>query len=74
MDAKRAGKILASLRTDRGLTKRKVARDTGCSYASICAYEYGTRMPCDDVKVKLANYYGVPVESIFYTEANYEKQ
>ena len=66
MDAKKVGQKLASLRKSRNLTKKQVSKDTGCSYKSICSYEYGTRIPNDDVKQKLANYFNASVVDIFF--------
>ena len=66
MDAKEIGAILRKLREEKKETKRHVAKTTGCSYASICAYEYGNRIPCDEVKVKLASHFGTTVEKIFF--------
>lgn len=55
------------LRTLRGVrTKTGVAKDLGISYSALCAYEYGDRIPADNVKVLIANYYGVTVQSIFF--------
>lgn len=68
MDAKMVGQKLAELRRERGLTKKQVAKDLGCAYQSICSYEYGTRVPCDEMKNKLAKYYCASVEYIFFTE------
>ena len=68
MDAKKIGERIAALRKERGQSKRFLAEKTGCSYTSICAYEYGLRIPCDDAKVRIANHFGVTVESIFFAE------
>ena len=67
MDAKKIGQKLAELRKTSRLTKRQVSKDLCCSYQAICAWEYGARVPNDEWKQKLANYYGASVEAIFYT-------
>lgn len=59
-----AGKRLLELRGIR--TRAGVSRITGIPYSSLESYEFGTREPSGEVKKKLADYYGVPVESIFY--------
>lgn len=58
-----AGKILRRLRGIR--TRTGVAKEVGISYSALAFYECGQRTPSGSVKKKLADYYGVPVESIF---------
>ena len=60
-----AGKRLRQLRGIR--TRSGVARELGISYSALAFYENGDRQPAGSVKKKLADYYGVPVEFIFYT-------
>ena len=55
------------LRKLRGKKPRKiVAEGIGVSYSSYMKYERGERKPSDQTKKKIADYYGVPVESIFF--------
>lgn len=63
VDMEKAGKRLRELRGIR--TRSGVARETGIPYSTLQSYEDGTREPSGTVKQKLADYYGVPVESIF---------
>lgn len=58
-----AGRILRRLRGIR--TRTGVAKEVGISYSALAFYECGQRTPSGVVKKKLADYYGVPVESIF---------
>lgn len=64
MDSKKIGQRLRELRGERSI--QKVALENGISPSAISMYESGLRIPKDDTKVKLAQYYGVPVESIFF--------
>ena len=64
MDAGRIGKRLVSLRGAR--RREEVAKAVGVSFSALCMYETGKRIARDEVKVRLADYYGVPVESIFF--------
>ena len=64
MDREETRKRLAELRGER--TQAQVAKDLGISDAALSAYEQGTRIPRDEVKVKSAAYYGVTVSSIFF--------
>lgn len=59
-------KNLRLLRHKRGITQSEVAKSVGISLSAITNYELGVRIPRDEVKIKLANYYGVSVESIFF--------
>lgn len=66
MNPKIMGKKLKELRGKRSVTE--VAKAVGVSHSSISMYEIGERVPRDDVKIKLANYFGVSVESIFFAD------
>ena len=47
-------------------TLEEVAMAVGVTRQAICNYELGTRIPSDDVKIKLADYFGTTVQYIFY--------
>ena len=67
MDGKTIGR---RLRECRGVfrTQAEVASETGLSCAAISAYENGSRIPADPVKIKLADFYGTSVGFLFYGE------
>lgn len=44
----------------------EVAKAVGISNSALSMYECGERIPRDSIKVKLANYYGKTVQSIFF--------
>lgn len=44
----------------------EVAKAVGISSSALSMYECGERIPRDSIKVKLANYYGKTVQSIFF--------
>ena len=71
MDAKAIGKKLASLRGDR--TQEEVARAVGISVSAIGMYESGKRIPRDGVKIALANYYGMNIQSLFFDDEVHSK-
>jgi transcriptional regulator with XRE-family HTH domain len=64
MDAVAIGKRLSELRGDK--TQETVAKDIGCSVSAIAMYERGERIPRDEVKIAIAKYYGVSVQSLFF--------
>lgn len=65
MDAKRIGAKLKELRGSR--SQKEVAEAVNVTDMAISLYESGDRIPRDEVKIALAEYFGVSVESIFYT-------
>lgn len=68
MDPKKIGDKLRKLRERAGLTKKFLARQFGCSYSTVCSWEYGERIPNDGMKKKIADYYGVSVNIFFEDE------
>lgn len=58
------GERLRSLRGSR--SQEEVAKAVGVSQSAICAYEKDERVPRDDVKVRIANYYKRSVAFIFF--------
>jgi len=66
MDRAKIGRRLLELRGEK--TREEVAYFAKITCKSLESYERGFRMPVDSSKLKLARYYGVSVESIFYDE------
>lgn len=64
MDRVEIGKRLRELRGTR--TIQEVSDATGIGWSTVCMYELGYRMPSDDNKIKLANYYNVTVGQLFF--------
>lgn len=62
-----AGEKLRKLREERGESTRRVSDNLGISESSLIKYERDERTPRDEVKIKLAEYYDVRVEKIFFT-------
>ena len=60
-------KIAAKLRELRGdKSREEVANAVGISVSAIQMYENGARIPRDEIKIKLAQYYGTTVARIFF--------
>lgn len=66
MDKDNVAKKLISLRGEKG--REKVAEAVGISVSALQMYENGQRMPKDEIKVRLANYFNVSVQSLFFEE------
>ena len=64
MNAIKIGKRLVELRGN--LSQEHVARDNGISVSALSMYEQGNRIPRDEIKIKLSNYYGVTVQELFF--------
>lgn len=64
----KAAVIARRLRELRGNKSREeVSAELGISISAISMYENGERIPRDDLKIKIANYYDVSVQDIFFT-------
>jgi transcriptional regulator with XRE-family HTH domain len=66
MDAKKIGERLSNLRKNK--SQERVANEVGISVSALSMYEQGNRVPRDEIKVKLAAYFGVTVEELFFKE------
>jgi len=66
MDSKRIGNKLIELRRD--ITRETVANDIGISVSALAMYEQGNRVPRDEIKIKIAQYYGKTVQEIFFED------
>lgn len=49
-------------------TREEVAAALGISVSAIAMYETGRRIPRDSIKQKLADYYHLTVQEIFFAE------
>lgn len=47
-------------------SQKKVAKDLGITQSALGNYENDYRVPRDEVKIKISNYYGISVEEIFF--------
>ena len=61
------GKRLRVLRGER--TLQKVSDDTGLGVSALTMYELGKRMPRDEAKIALANYYSVSIDDLFFADS-----
>lgn len=62
-----AGKLV-KLRNEKNISQSQVAESLGLTRAAISQYETGQRIPSDEIKIKLSNYYGVTVQDLFFTK------
>lgn len=71
-DMARIGSELRRLREEARLSRKEVADRCKISVSALAMYEGGFRIPRDTIKQKLADVYGVSVESIFFTHEVHE--
>lgn len=64
MDKLRIAETLTDLRANR--TRDHVASAIGISVSALAMYEVGARVPRDEIKKKLADFYGKTVQEIFF--------
>lgn len=66
--------IAKTLKELRGTkTREEVAKAVEISVSALSMYENGDRIPRDDIKVRLANYYGKSVSFIFFAHEVHRK-
>lgn len=64
MDKKKIAERLKALRKEK--TMQEVADAIGVTKMAVSLYEAGERIPRDEIKVKLAEYYGTTIGAIFF--------
>lgn len=50
-------------------TQKAVANEIGISQSALNMYESGERVPRDEIKERIASYYGVSVGYLFFDES-----
>ena len=66
MDANLIGKRLVALRGKK--TQSQVSNAVGITASALSMYECGERIPRDEVKERIAEYYGCTVQEIFFAK------
>ena len=61
---------LVKLRGNR--SREEVAKAVNISTSALSMYENGSRIPRDEIKIKLAKYYGKSVQYIFFNKNDTE--
>ncbi len=59
---------LRELRQEHGLTQEQLGADLGVTRHTILALEVGRYVPSIELALRLAAYFGLPLESIFWLE------
>ena len=69
IDSVKIGTRLRIMRMERGESVEDVAKSIGVSNSAIGMYEGGQRVPRDEIKIKIAEHFDMPVETIFFATA-----
>lgn len=65
MNSKKMGEIISGLIGD--IPRKNIADDLDISLSALNMYIRGERIPRDEIKLKMAKYFGKSVEEIFFT-------
>ncbi len=66
MNQKEIGRTLKDLREKKGLTRLELSSALEISPSAVAMYEAGERVPRDEIKIRIAKFYGTTVEKIFF--------
>ena len=53
-------------------SQREVAESIGISVSALSMYETDQRIPRDEIKIRLANYYRIPIGDLFFANDTHE--
>lgn len=70
MNAKEIGKRLTELRGSK--TQEEVSKCLKISVSALSMYERGERIPRDNIKIRISEYYGVPIYDLFFANKTHE--
>lgn len=63
---KSIGEKLTELRNSKNLTQKELGVEIGVSTTSIAMYEINERVPRDEIKKRIAAFFGKTVQEIFF--------
>lgn len=66
--AKVIGARILELRKERLITQQELAEALGVTRQLVCNYETGDCKPGDEVKKKIAEYFNVSIEDLFFAD------
>lgn len=53
-------------------TREEVAKAINISISALQMYENGQRVPRDEIKIRIANYYNVSVQQLFFENQHHD--
>jgi transcriptional regulator with XRE-family HTH domain len=70
VNAKEIGQKLVVLRGKR--TQEEIAKQLDISISALSMYERGERIPRDNIKIRISNFYEKPISEIFFNQEQHE--
>lgn len=67
------GDTLKELRAAKGKTIAEAAKDIGITASALGNYENNIRVPRDNIKIAISDYYKKPVQKIFFIRNTHER-
>ena len=71
-NAAEIGKRLSECRKKTGKTLAEIAQLIDVSPSALSMYESGERIPRDNIKIRLSQFYNVPIQILFFTKQEHE--
>lgn len=72
VDAIEIGNKIKGLREERKETMADLAKAVDTSESAIGMYECGKRVPRDEIKIRIAEHFLVPIEEIFFPKKQHD--
>lgn len=66
MDAKLVGERIKNLRQEKKMSQQELADAINVACSTVSMYENGERIPRDQIKLAIANLFGVTVDYLFF--------
>lgn len=73
MDKMLIGQQIRNLMEEKNLDKQSLAKDLEITERALESYIYGSRIPSDIVKYRIARYFGKTVDEIFFNNSTHSK-
>ena len=70
MNIAKIGKLLQTLRKEKGITQEQLAEQVGVTRRTVSRWETGSNMPDLDVLIELSDFYAVDLRKILSGERN----
>ena len=72
MDAKLVGERIKNLRQEKKMSQQELADAINVACSTVSMYENGERIPRDQIKLAIANLFGVTVDYLFFGTDTHE--
>lgn len=66
------GKRLYECRKKTGKSISETAEKLGISTSALSMYESGERIPRDNIKIRLSQYYKMPIQTLFFAKKEHK--